>query len=232
MTTTRLPQEVKTFVRRGSRMTTSQRHWLDRHGPAYLVDVRREARVTSIPPQPPLDLAAVFGRGTAPLVVEIGSGHGETLAFAAERHPDWDFLGFEVFDAALASTLGKLAAADLKNVRLVAGDGLEGLEHLLPPAAIMELWLFFPDPWHKSRHHKRRLVSQSFADLAASRLRPGGVLRLATDWDDYAAWTRAVLDPHPAFERLDAGRCPDRPETKFEARGRAAGRTIHDLAYV
>jgi tRNA (guanine-N7-)-methyltransferase len=225
-----LPREVVSFVRRGSRMTTSQRQWLDRHGPRFLIEVERTDRVTAIPPQAPLDLAAVFGR-EAPLVVELGPGHGETLAAAAARHPDTDYLGFEVFEAALASAIGKFQAAGLGNVRLIAGDGVDGLAHLLTPGSVAELWVFFPDPWHKARHHKRRLVSREFADLAADRLVPGGALRLATDWDDYAEWMQDILDTHPSFERQDEGRFPDRPVTKFEARAIEAGRTIHDFTY-
>jgi tRNA (guanine-N7-)-methyltransferase len=231
MTTTALPRDVVSFVRRGSRMTVSQRQWLDRYGPDYLIEVTRSDRVTAIPPQPPLDLAAAFGR-TAPLVVEIGSGHGETLAHAAARHRDINYLGFEVFEAALAATVGKLHAAGLTNVRLVAGDGADGLAHLLGPASVDAIWVFFPDPWHKARHHKRRLVSPAFAVLAASRLVPGGTLRLATDWDDYAEWMQAVLDSDARFARRDTGRPDDRPVTKFEARALAAGRTVHDFAYV
>jgi tRNA (guanine-N7-)-methyltransferase len=211
-------------------MTSSQRQWLDRFGPHYLVEVERTSRVTAIPPQAPLDLAATFGR-RAPLVVELGGGHGETISHAAARHPDVDYLGFEVFEAALASTVGKLAAAGLTNVRLIAGDGVDGLTHLLTPASVQEIWAFFPDPWHKSRHHKRRLVSPGFAALAADRLVPGGVLRLATDWADYAEWMAGVLADCPAFERQDSGRFPDRPLTKYEERGLRQGRSIHDLTY-
>ena len=226
-----LPRHVVSFVRRGSRMTDSQRHWLHRHGPRYLLDVQRSDRVTAIPPQPPLDLERVFGR-RADLVVEIGSGHGETLAHAAARHPETDFLGFEVFDAGLASTVGALAAAGLDNVRLVAGDGVQGLAHLLGPASCAELWVYFPDPWHKARHHKRRLVSPAFVTLAASRLRPGGLLRLATDWPDYADWIEQTLAGRPEFARRDLGRPADRPLTKYEARGLAQGRSIRDFTWV
>jgi tRNA (guanine-N7-)-methyltransferase len=225
-----LPRDVVTFVRRGSRMTKHQAQWLDRYGPRYLLAVERAARVTAIPPQTPLDPAAVFGRA-ADLVVELGSGHGETLAHAAAARPELDYLGFEVFEAALAATVGKLHAADLTHVRLVAGDGTEGLDHLLEPASVDEIWVFFPDPWHKARHHKRRLVSPAFATLAASRLAPAGTLRLATDWDDYADWMQEILGGDARFTRDDSGRPPDRPVTKFEARALAAGRTIHDFAY-
>jgi tRNA (guanine-N7-)-methyltransferase len=228
---TNLPRPVVSFVRRGARMTVSQRQWLDRDGARYLLEVERSPRVTAIPPQAPLDLEQVYGRA-GDLVVEIGSGHGEALVAAATAHPDINYLGFEVFEAALASTVGHAAAAGLANVRLVAGDGVEGLRYLLTPASCREIWVFFPDPWPKARHHKRRLVSPAFAALAASRLCPGGYLRLATDWDDYAAAMAGSLATQPdlAFQAT-SGRAGDRPLTKYEARGLAQGRTIHDLTY-
>ncbi|MDR0417556.1 MAG: tRNA (guanine-N7)-methyltransferase, partial [Propionibacteriaceae bacterium] len=168
-----LARPVTSFVRRGARMTDAQRRWAARYGARYLLEVQRSARATAIPPQPPLDLDRVFGR-PGDLVVEIGCGHGEALAAAAQRHPEANYLGFEVFDAGLASTMGALAAVGAEHVRLVAGDGAEGLRHLLRPWAAAEIWVYFPDPWPKARHHKRRLVSPAFARLAASRLRPGG----------------------------------------------------------
>jgi tRNA (guanine-N7-)-methyltransferase len=211
-------------------MTLSQRQWLDRYGQRYVIEVARSGRATTIPAQAPLDLRTVFGRDRE-LVVEIGGGHGETLTAAALDQPDRNYLGFEVFEAGLAATVGKLAEAGLDNVRLIAGDGVDGLRHLLTAASCQEIWVFFPDPWHKTRHHKRRLVSPGFADLVASRLKPGGYLRLATDWPDYADWMTTVLDSHPALRRQADGRFPTRPITKYEARGLAQGRVITDLTY-
>ena len=122
-------------------------------------------------------------------------------------------------------------------MRLLQSDAVDGLRHLLGPDSVEEVWTFFPDPWPKVRHHKRRLVDRAFADLVASRLRPGGSWRLATDWSDYAAQMRAVLDAHPDLVNVGAAadgwaeRCPDRPLTRFEQRGLEAGRTVRDLHY-
>jgi tRNA (guanine-N7-)-methyltransferase len=210
-------------------MTAAQRRWLDLDGPRYLLGLERSGHAAAIPPQPPLDLRRVFGRG-GDLIVEIGCGHGEALAAAAVGHPDVNYIGFEVFEAGLAAAVGALAAVESDNVRLVAGDGVEGLRHLLGPSSCAEIWVFFPDPWPKARHRKRRLVSPAFARLAASRLRVGGRLRLATDWPDYALAMAAVLDADPAYIRRPGGR-GERPVTKYEARGLAQGNIVCELVY-
>ncbi len=212
-------------------MNVSQERAWAAHRDSYVVEVAREERTTSVAEQPVLDLAGLYGRH-APLIVEIGSGTGHALAAAALARPDADHLAFEVFAPAVASTVGRLAAAGVRNVRIVLADGVQGLARLLAPESVAEVRIWFPDPWHKARHAKRRLMSAEFGDLVASRLAPGGVLRLATDWDDYAAHVRDVLDAHPRFRSLGAvPRFAERPLTKYEARGIAAGRTIHDLAY-
>ena len=211
-----------------------EKAWASRE--RYLVEVPRRETSTSIAEQAVVDWPAVFGR-TAPLVVEIGSGTGDSLAEMAAGDPDRDHIAFEVFRPALASTMIKLNAQSVGNVRLVDADGVEGLARLFAPGQVDELWTFFPDPWHKTRHHKRRLVDTEFAVLAASRLTPGGVWRIATDWDDYADHCRGVLDGHPHLINLyaDSGgtapRPATRPLTKYERRGIAAGRTVTDLAY-
>jgi len=211
-------------------MTESQRTWLATYAARWVIDVVPHDLATSVAPQPRLDLAQIFGR-TAPLIVEIGSGHGETLTTAAAARPDMDFLGFEVFEASVAATLGKIAAAGEENVRLIAADAIGGLTHLIDDHSIAEIWVFFPDPWQKKRHHKRRLVSPAFADLAQRKLAPGGVLRLATDWDSYAEAMTEVLGGDPRFTLTSTERFSTRPVTKFESRGILAGRTIHDVAY-
>lgn len=233
---TRVHREVVSYVRRSARMTASQvAAWESWRG-SWVLDVERGDTSTSIAPQPPLDLASVFGR-TAPLLVEIGSGNGDSLASMAAGRPGWNVLAFEVFQPALAGTLHKLARAGAGNVRLIMGNGTQGLDHLLGPASIDELLLNFPDPWHKSRHHKRRIVDADFAALVASRLVPGGLWRLATDWEDYALWMREVLDAAPGFENVHASeggwapRFDERPVTKYERRGIEAGRAIFDLTY-
>lgn len=227
-----IPREVVSFVRRSGRMNASQqRAWAGQSDFVVRVPVRSSS--TSIAPDADVDWTAEFGR-TAPLLVEIGGGTGHAIVAHAEAHPDVDHVVFEVHEPSAASTLGRMARHGVSNVRLVVADGVEGLTVLIGPRSLTELWTFFPDPWHKARHHKRRLVTTAFADLVASRLRPSGVWRLATDWADYADAMREVLDVHPGFENAHAGwapRWPGRPLTKFEAKGLAAGRQVFDLCY-
>ena len=159
---------------------------------------------TSVHPDAHVDWAATFGR-EAPLFVEIGSGRGEALVALAEQHPEANVVAFEVFQPAVASTLSRINRHGVTNVRVVLANGVEGLEHLFAPVTVAELWTFFPDPWHKPRHHKRRLVSPEFAELVASRLVPGGQWRLATDWADYAEAMREVLDVAPGLVNVHGG---------------------------
>jgi tRNA (guanine-N7-)-methyltransferase len=210
-------------------MTSSQQRWLSTWGPRWIIDMGWSP-LTPSPEARPLDLDAIFGRG-GPLVVEIGIGHGESIVARGRAWPQARCLGFEVFDAALASTLGKIAAAQIDNVRLLKADAVWGLTTLLAPASIDELLVFFPDPWPKKRHHKRRLLSPAFVALAATRLRPGGVIRVATDWDDYARAITEAFATEPRFHLESTDRFAGRPVTKFEARALAAGRTIHDFAF-
>ena len=199
-----------------------------------MLDVPRLQTSTSVHPDARLDLAEAFGR-SAPLIVEIGPGPGESLVPMAEARPEANVLAFEVYQPAIAQILGSLAAAGVENVRLVSADAVAGMTHLLPVASVAELWTFFPDPWPKARHHKRRLLSPGFVDLAASRLEPGARWRLATDWADYAEVMRTALDDHPELIRdHDHGwgpRWAARPLTRFEQRGLAAGRAVFDLSY-
>lgn len=217
-------------------MNPSQTKAWQSHSQRLLVEVTRRETSTSVAPQQPIDWAERFGR-RAPLGVEIGVGTGESLTAIAAAHPEMDFIGFEVFEPALASTMGRVGRDGLDNVRLLCADAAQGLEVLFEPGSITELYTFFPDPWHKARHHKRRLVSASFAELVTSRLAPGGRWRLATDWEDYAEWMREVLDAAPGLVNLHAAeggwapRFETRPLTAFERKGIAAGRTIRDLAY-
>lgn len=227
-------RDVVSFVRRGPRMNSSQRHAWDEFRDRYMLAVPRGELATSVAEDAgPLDVASIFGR-SAPLTVEIGSGNGDSPVALAQSYPERDVLAFEVYEPALASTLGKIARSGVDNVRLIEADGQQGLARLLAPQSVSELRTFFPDPWHKKRHHKRRLVSARFADVVAARLVPGGAWRLATDWEDYALWMRAVLDAHPNFDNAFpewAPRDPDRPLTRFEQRGIDAGRRIFDLVY-
>ncbi len=227
---------VVSFVRRSPRMNASQHHAMQQCASEYLIDVPRNELSTSVRTGTHVDLAEAFGRD-APLVVEIGSGVGDSLVAMAGARPGNNVLAFEVYAPAIASTLGKLNRANVHNVRLVAADGTEGLRELIGEAQLSELWTFFPDPWPKKRHHKRRLVQPQFARLVSSRLIDGGLWWLATDWASYAEQMREVCDATDGLVNEHADRPggwaprPDRPVTRFEQRGLNAGRVVRDLSY-
>ncbi len=222
------------FVRRSGRMSDGQERAWAELGTRYLLDVDRGHAVTSVRPGTEIDPAAVYGRH-APLIVEIGSGQGHAIVRAAQSRPGDDFLAVEVFRAGLARTMLDADRAGARNLRLVEANAPEVLSHLLPEASASELWIFFPDPWHKNKHTKRRLIDAGFAPLAARVLRDGGVLRLATDWEDYARQMRTVMadagDFAPAFDGDWAPRFGGRVMTAFERKGLRAGREIRDLVY-
>lgn len=224
---------VASFVRRSARMRPAQRRAWDGHRHRFLLEVARDELSTSVAPGAPLDVGAIFGR-TAPLIVEIGPGTGESLVPMARRRPEANLLAFEVYQPALAKLVRILAEDGAENVRVVEADAVDGLRHLIRPDTVDELWMFFPDPWPKTRHHKRRIVSAEFAGLVASRLRAGGRWRLATDWEDYATQMRDVLNTDARFQSaypVSAPRWAERPVTRFEQRGLHAGRRVFDLAY-
>ena len=224
---------VVSFVRRSTRMNDSQQAAWDRYRDRFMVEVPAADMDTSIADDAHVDWDEVFGR-RAPRIVEIGSGNGDSLVPMAKARPVADFVAFEVFPPGVASTLGRLGREQVGNVRIVPAKGAQGLAILFDDASLQELWTFFADPWRKARHHKRRLVSTGFADLAAARLQPGGIWRLATDWEDYALWQRQTLDAHPRFENIHGGWAPryeERPVTKYEAKGLVQGRRVFDLAY-
>ena len=222
------------FVHRDHRLRpTLQRTWEENRG-SLLIDVPRAQATTSVAAGFVLDPMRDFGR-VAPLVVEIGSGTGEAVIAGALANPDTDFLAVDIYRPGLAATVSKIVRHNLTNVRLVDADAVQVLKHMLVPASVAELWIFFADPWHKAKHHKRRLVDPGFAELAASRLVPGGVLRLATDWLGYAQQMRDVLAGCESFTNPYAGelgfapRFEGRVMTRFEEKGLAAGRPIYDL---
>lgn len=192
------------FVRRGSRLQGRRQQAWDELSDVFVIDVPRVHSDTSVDPEYVFDAEAAFGR-KAPLVVEIGSGLGEAITHAAEQNPDKNFLAVEVYLPGLAQTLQRIGQKNLTNVRVVQANAPEVLTTMLPAGSVDELWVFFPDPWHKTRHHKRRMVKDSFAELAARALAPGGLWRLATDWSDYAVQMREVLDASAQFEGLHPG---------------------------
>lgn len=216
---------IRSFVKRGGRITPAQQRALEQLWPRFGVDPGGRA----------LDLDQLFGR-RAPRTLEIGFGDGEVLVALASAHPQRDYLGIEVHGPGLGHCLLAAAAAKLGNLRLIRGDAVEVLEHSLPAAALDEVLILFADPWPKKRHHKRRLVQPAFVALLASRMAPGARLRLATDWRPYADWMLAVLADSSAFRNLapHGGFLPHalkRPVTKFERRGARLGHSTHELEF-
>ncbi|MBS0431844.1 MAG: tRNA (guanosine(46)-N7)-methyltransferase TrmB [Proteobacteria bacterium] len=219
-------RKIRSYVLREGRITTAQQRAFELHWPRFGIDYDAGE---------PHDLDAWFGR-TAPHVLEIGFGNGEALAWASEHDPDRDYLGIEVHRPGVGRLMNALAARDARNVRLWNHDAVEVLEHAIPAHSLDEVRIWFPDPWHKKRHHKRRLIQPAFAQLLATRVKPGGLLHLATDWAEYAAQMREVLDASPAWRNRNgndghAQRPPWRIATRFEQRGRKLGHGVWDLLY-
>jgi len=180
-----------------------------------------------------LDFGQLFGR-VAPVVAEIGFGMGETTARIAAENPAIDYLGIEVHAPGVGSLLRQVDAAGLTNVRVVSHDAVEVLRDMIAPATLAGIHVFFPDPWPKKRHHKRRLVQPAFAALAASRIAPGGYIHVATDWEEYGAQVLEVLAATPGLVNTAAGFAPrpaTRPETKFERRGLKLGHGVWDVVF-
>jgi len=217
---------IRSFVRRTGRLTPSQARALEQLWPRYGIDYRGA----------PLDLPSLFGR-RAPIVLEIGFGNGETLVEQATASPETDFLGIEVHEPGVGHCLLKAEQADIGNLRVIMHDAIEVLQHAVPPGSLHRLNLYFPDPWPKKRHHKRRIVQPEFLELVADRLESGGALHIATDWADYAGHIDEVVGASARF-RLDErreheGERPlDRPQTKFERRGLKRGHGIWDWRFV
>ena len=216
-------REVLSYSRRGSRLTPLQQQAWDAHHAAWVIPDEAVDRED-------FRLADWFGR-EAPLIVEIGSGVGEATGVLAAARPAYDVLALEVWRPGIASSLAEVASARAGNVRFCAVDAVWMLETHVAPGGLTELWTFFPDPWPKTRHHKRRLVTAAFAGRAASRLAPGARWRLATDWADYAQQMLEVLGGRPDLEGGVVERWAERPVTRFERKGMAAGRSIVDLCY-
>ena len=218
-------RRIRSFVLRAGRTTAAQERALQELWPRY-----------GLAPEGRLDLDALFGR-QAPRCLEIGFGVGEVIGALAEQHPDIDYLGIEVHKAGVGRLLLRAAQSGLANLRIVIADAVDVLNEQLPDACLDEILIFFPDPWHKKRHHKRRLIDARFAALLARKLRGGGFLRLATDWQDYAEQMLAVLNAESALSSLSAesgfvSRPQFRPETRFERRGARLGHGVWDLAYI
>lgn len=218
---------VRSFVMRAGRITDAQRRALGELWPRFGLSYSAQ----------PIDLTALYGR-EAPCTLEIGFGNGEHLAARAQAEPRRNFLGVEVHRPGIGHLLLAAAANGLKNLRVIDHDAVEVLRDQIAPGSLDEIQILFPDPWPKTRHHKRRLIQPAFATLAASRLRAGGWLRLATDWAPYALHMQLVLDDCPMLERQDASTASAaasspaaRTATRFEKRGLRLGHEVADLAY-
>jgi tRNA (guanine-N7-)-methyltransferase len=216
-------REVVSYSRRGSRFSERERAAWDRRAATWVIP-------DEAVDDPGFDLSGWFGR-SAPLVVEIGSGVGESLVALAGARPSYDVLAFEVWQPGVAGALWRLEEAGVDNVRLISVDAVWSMRHLFEPGSIAELWTFFPDPWPKTRHHKRRLVQPAFVHDAATALAESGVWRLATDWAEYADAMRAALDAEPMLTGGVTDRWEERPLTRFERRGLEEGRVVTDLTY-
>jgi len=216
---------VRSFVLRAGRATAGQQRALAELWPKYGVEFAQST----------LDLSALFGR-VAPRMLEIGFGAGEALLQFASAHPEIDCIGIEVHRPGVGRLLLGAEAAKLGNLRVICHDAVEVLQHQVAPASIALVHIFFPDPWPKKRHHKRRLIQPAFVELLATAIAPGGTLRLATDWEPYAQHMREVIDASPAFANIAVAsgfvaRSAERVLTRFERRGQRLGHGVWDLEY-
>jgi tRNA (guanine-N7-)-methyltransferase len=214
-----LNREIRSYVLRQGRTTPAQKRALDELFPRY--GIAFSTRLIS--------RQDIFHR-KAPLVLEIGSGMGETTAAIAKAHPEVDFIAVEVHGPGIGSLLNRVAAEGLGNLRLVRHDAVEVLQQMIEDGGLAAVHIFVPDPWPKKRHHKRRLVQPAFASLIARKLASGGIVHAATDWPEYAGHMRTVLSEEELLEPASSG-LVERPVTKFETRGRRLGHPIQDLYF-
>jgi tRNA (guanine-N7-)-methyltransferase len=220
----RLHRPIRSFVRREGRITTAQRRALKQFWPRFGLDSRDV-----------VDPVAIYGR-RAPWVVEIGFGTGDALLAAARAHPECDYLGIEVHRPGIGRLLRELDAAALSNVRVIEGDAIDVLARSIADDALDAVHVFFPDPWPKKRHHKRRLVVPDFVSIIVRKLKPGGAVHVATDWQDYAQQMLATFEAAPGLvNTAGPGQYAPRPdgrlETRFERRGRGLGHQVFDLTF-
>jgi tRNA (guanine-N7-)-methyltransferase len=215
---------VRSFVLREGRMTEGQKNALDKHWPIYGLSSE----------QGPLDIAKAFGRA-APCVLEIGFGMGHSLIAQAQAHPDRNYIGIEVHRPGVGVLLKAIAEQNIQNIRAYNEDGVDVLKTCIADASLYGVQLYFPDPWHKKRHHKRRIVQSEFAELIRQKLQIGGFFHLATDWQNYAEHMMEVMSAAPGFRnRFGAGNYApkgERPTTKFEQRGERLGHGVWDLMF-
>lgn len=216
-------RRIRSFVTRAGRLSTGQARAIEEFGPRYCLPYVKA----------PLDIDAAFGRHV-PTILEIGFGMGDTTAKIAAGMPEKNFLGVEVHTPGVGSLLKLIGEQGLTNLRLIQHDAVEVVTHMLAPEALDGVHVFFPDPWHKARHNKRRLIQGPFVNLLASRIRSGGYIHCATDWQEYAEQMLAVLSAEPSLENTAkdyAERPHYRPVTKFENRGLKLGHGVWDLVF-
>jgi tRNA (guanine-N7-)-methyltransferase len=219
-----IPHQIRSFVRRQGRITQAQQYALEHYWQRYCLD-----------PQVNYDFTEVFGRD-APLIIEIGFGNGDSLANTAAANPDIDYIGIEVHCAGVGHLMMLLAQEGLTNVRIYCHDAIEIIEQKIPDNRLTGLHLFFPDPWHKKKHHKRRIVRPSFVELLLKKLKTGGYFHAATDWQHYAESMLEILSASGELHNIsttgDYCERPDyRPLTKFEQRGLRLGHGVWDLIF-
>ena len=214
---------IRSFVTRAGRLSTAQAKAIETLGPQFCIPYVKE----------PFDFGRAFGR-TTPAILEIGFGMGDTTAKIAAGMPDKDFIGVEVHTPGVGSLLKLIGEQGLSNLRIIQHDAFEVVTHMIAPGSLAGVHIFFPDPWHKARHNKRRLIQTPFVELLCSRLAPGGYLHCATDWQDYAEQMLQVLSAEPALQNTAEGYAPRpeyRPVTKFENRGLRLGHGVWDLVF-
>jgi tRNA (guanine-N7-)-methyltransferase len=217
-------RSIRSFVVRAGRMGTGQMRALEELGPRYVLPYAPE----------PLDVERAFGR-RAPVVLEVGFGMGDATASIAQAMPETNFLGVEVHPPGVGALLKRIGEQHIENIRIVRHDAVEVLQHMIAPGSLAGVHIFFPDPWHKKKHHKRRLIQPPFVALLAERLAAGGTLHCATDWQPYAEQMLEVLSAEPALRNSAEGYAPRpayRPLTKFENRGLRLGHGVWDLVFV
>ena len=217
---TTFQRKIRSFVRREGRMSRRQTTAYESLFPRYGIDFTPQS----------LDYQKLFER-TAPTTLEIGFGMGDTLATMALNNPDINYIGIEVHRPGVGSLLATIEEKQINNIRIFCHDAVEVLEHVIPNQSLDEIQIFFPDPWPKKRHHKRRLIQAAFVELLAKKLKNQGKLHIATDWKNYAEWIEEIIAASPMFSRLPDDTLYQRPTTKFEKRGLKLGHDVWDMIY-
>lgn len=215
---------IRSFVLRQGRLTPAQQRAIETGMPKFGVEYRPAL----------LELDALFGRNDSPKVLEIGFGMGDSTAQIAAANPQNDYLGIEVHGPGVGNLLKLIEASGLTNLRLIQHDAVEVLKHMIPDGALDGVHIFFPDPWHKKRHHKRRLIQGAFVQLLCSKLKVGAYIHVATDWQEYAEWVLEVLSAEAQLVNSAGGYAPRpdyRPLTKFEKRGLKLGHGVWDIIF-